>query len=900
MTFGGTDEIRAGLCPLCLRPRDAEGGCSVCGWNGDVIRSRPNCLSPGTVLRDRYLVGQPLGQGGFSITYLVLDLSLNLRLCLKEFFPASAVSRNPGVQSIRVNDARMEEPFREGLEQFVFEGRVLARLSGKPGIIEVRDLFQLNGTAYMVTDLLEGVTLRDYLAGRKSPLSPSQVLKILMPVMDSLREVHDEGILHCDISPENVFLTTDGKVRLLDFGSALDLSLKLAQGRSIVVKPGYAAPEQYRARGRQGPWTDVYGLAATFYRALAGKAPPDALDRLEDDPLRTLFQQIRPQLSGKWKKALLRGMAVQVGDRFQDVASFQYALSEAAGLGEEVKSEAVRKSSGRFFKVLAAAMCLACLVAGGLWQLNRRPESLLARASRVLHGGEPDRAVTLLQSVESGLGRMADPAPELVLALCRGYSAAGEDDKALNVVLQFPGPFSSTPEGLSCAALVFERTDRIETALGFASRATALAPGIEEYWLTEGRIARALGLPGQALNAFLMAADVAPADPFPRFAAARLLAAQFRYDESEAMYVRALTLDPENGESWAELALLRERRSNPAEAVRAWNRAVRLIEDNPEYWRHLARSSSLIGDQGAAADAWLRVTELDEGDPASWVELGRTLAYLDSAEKALDAFDHGVGLGAASEDVGVLIERAEVALRLGKTQRGVADLETALDRDPSREKVWSRLARIYESLGDYDRAVRTWRAALPHVESQGEIFQALGQALRLVSRPVEAEEAFRRARFLLGEREEVLMGLAGSLLDQARFTEALPVLRRALEIRADSPLANLLMGEVLLGEGNAEAALPYLLKASEMGDQSVRLHLDLGRGYLDIEQFSLAADCFRRVLQDEPDNGKAIRLLEETFYRWGRQSGSHETEEGRADRPVGEKKVSSSLEERNS
>ncbi len=865
------EELKAGLCPLCLFPRDDDGGCAACGWNGDVVRTRPNCLSPGTVLYDRYLVGQPLGQGGFSITYLVMDIPLKLRLCLKEFYPSSAVSRVPGGQVVRVNDGRMEEPFREGLEQFMQEGRVLARLSGKPGIIEVRDLFQINGTAYMVTDLLDGVTFRDYLAARKTVLSPGQILKILMPVMDSLRAVHGEGILHCDISPENVFLTTDGQVRLLDFGSAQDLSLKLAQGRSIVVKPGYAAPEQYRARGRQGAWTDVYGLAATFFRALSGKAPPDALERLEDDPLRALFQNIRPSLAGKWKRALLRAMAIQVGDRFQDVESFQYALCEAAG-AEEVFREQKVVSFGSLVKIAGVVVLAGAMAAGGLWYLNGRPSRLLARADRALDSGLRSDALPLLEKAEDKLLGQTEPEAGHVVALCEAYEKAQQSGKALDLVLRFPGAFSGTSDGLYCAARVFSATGREEKALKHVSRAAALDPDEEQHWLLMGHIARSLGLEDRALEAFLKAAEVSPSDPDPLFAAARLQTRLGDPLKGEELYVQALTLAPEEGAVWADLARLRERRCAYAEAARAWERAVRFMPDRPDFWAHLGENLAASGEDQAAAEAFSKVIEIRPADSRVWVQLGRVLARGNAGQEALQALDRAVKLGAASEDVAVLLERGKLALRFGDIQTGVRDLQTVLRREPAREEVWKRLARFHESRGEYILAARVWERALDHVEDRGAVFEARGHALRHGNRYVEGERAFRRALSLRGDRESILLGLAACLMGQGREGEALPYLEETLRQNPASARAHLFLGEALFAEDEIEASLSHLLEAQSLGDHGTRVLLDLGRGHLELEQYSRAVDYFRTVIRDEPNNEKAIRLLEETFYRWGQKS----------------------------
>lgn len=870
MTAEESEKIRAELCPLCLGPRDEDGGCSRCGWKGGVVRTRPNCLSPGTVLRDRYLVGQPLGQGGFSITYLVLDLSLNLRLCLKEFFPSSAVVRTSGGQGIRVTDGRMDEAFREGLEQFLLEGRLLARLSGKPGIIEVRDLFQMNGTAYLVTDLLEGVTLREYLGQKKGKLSPAQTLKILMPVMDSLRAVHDEGIAHCDISPENIFLTMDGQVRLLDFGSARNLPLRLEEGRSIVVKPGYAAPEQYRSRGRQGPWTDVYGLAATFFRCVAGTPPPDALDRLDDDPLPSLSEEELP-LSGKWKKALLRGMAVQVGDRFQDVSSFQFALCQAAGELEE----AGQKTKGSLLKVLSVGIILTITAASGaLWYLNGRPERLLDKAGQLIESGQSLQALEILERAEVKV--LAQPGVEDTLLLCRNYFAAGSGEKALALVLRFPDYFGATPEGLVCAAQVLDATGRGEKALEYITRATGQNPAREDFWILQGHIARSLGLPEKALNAYEQAVKTAPSDPLPLLEAARILSGLSLWDQSEAKYVAALNLAPENGGAWEELALLREERGTPDEAARAWERVVLFMADRWNPWFHLGQAREVIGDLSGAAAAFSEAARLAPERAEVWAALGLAQARINSPEEAFNSLDRALDLDPLSGGIDLFRERGLAALHLGMTDRALGDLERVVSEDPSRQEIWKILAGTYESVGNYPGAAKVWERALPHLDDRGEAQAARGKVLLLSGRAASSEIVFRDALALRESEPQVLLGLASSLMRQFRPGEAIPYVRQALELEADSAEAHLLLGEALLEEGAYGEAVLHLIEARRLGTWSTVLFLDMGRGYLGLDQYGQAVEYLRKVLREEPDNDQAIRLLEQAFYRWGQHSGAVE------------------------
>ncbi len=174
-------------------------------------------------------------------------------------------------------------------------------------------------------DYVAGITLRQYLdqqpGGR---ISVNDALKLLTPVMDALRAVHKEGLLHRDLAPDNIYLTQDGRIKLLDFGAARFAASEHSKSLSIILKPGYAPEEQYRTRGKQGPWTDVYGLAATFYRAITGQVPPESLDRLDNDDL-VPPSRLGIAITPGQEAILLKAMAVKAGQRFQEMAELQQA-----------------------------------------------------------------------------------------------------------------------------------------------------------------------------------------------------------------------------------------------------------------------------------------------------------------------------------------------------------------------------------------------------------------------------------------------------------------------------------------------------------------------------------------------------------------------------------------------
>ena len=253
-------------CYQCFHEYEAEYSvCPYCGHNADAMTTEPQYLQPGTVLLERYLIGMVVGAGGFGITYAAWDRILEQKVAIKEYLPGEFSTRMPGNTEVTVYGGEKTEQFREGRDKFLEESKRLARMQNVPGIVQIYNSFSENGTAYIVMEFLEGETL-DARLKRKGKMSEQEALDIMLPVLQSLEIVHKEGILHRDIAPNNIFLTEGGEVKLLDFGAARCATGSYSKSLTVLYKEGYTPEEQYRSRGEQGPWTDVYACAATLYR----------------------------------------------------------------------------------------------------------------------------------------------------------------------------------------------------------------------------------------------------------------------------------------------------------------------------------------------------------------------------------------------------------------------------------------------------------------------------------------------------------------------------------------------------------------------------------------------------------------------------------------------------------
>lgn len=316
---------------ICINCFNETGGEEICMHCGFLQTEKPKqiChLYPHTILYNRYIIGKVINNGGFGVVYKAYDMQLENIVAIKELLPTqnSMVTRMPPSQTvIPVNDEKKEQ-FDNLKLRFMEEARVIAQFSNCESIVHVYDFFETNNTAYLVMEFLDGETLRERMNVNNERMSYNDAINIIMPIMNALKIVHDKDIIHKDISPDNIFLCKDGRIKLIDFGASKFGDSKFTvQENSVVTKPGYTPPEQYRLNGKIGPYSDIYSVGAVLYTILTGNTPDESIDRLEKDDLQKL-SKLGVELPVYAEKSIMKALALKENARFKTMDDFIKAI----------------------------------------------------------------------------------------------------------------------------------------------------------------------------------------------------------------------------------------------------------------------------------------------------------------------------------------------------------------------------------------------------------------------------------------------------------------------------------------------------------------------------------------------------------------------------------------------
>lgn len=335
-------------CMRCMEFYDPQFDiCPYCGYEENSVKKELLHIDAGTVLAERYLIGNALGFGGFGVTYIGYDRKLKRRVAIKEYLPSEFATRALHQPEVMINNnEKKKQQFSDGMKKFIDEAKSLAKLSSLDGIVHIYDSFEANNTAYIVMEYLEGETLATFMK-REKMVPEEHAVEIISPVLQTLEEVHRRGIIHRDIAPDNIFLARgqDGKthVKLIDFGASRYASTSHSKSLTVLIKPGYSPAEQYQSNGEQGPFTDVYAVAAVLYHLVTGVRPEDAFERRTQlqsggkDPLKDP-SSYNSKISENFENALMNALSVRVEDRSETAEVFLKELKSEEPVKRRVSS----------------------------------------------------------------------------------------------------------------------------------------------------------------------------------------------------------------------------------------------------------------------------------------------------------------------------------------------------------------------------------------------------------------------------------------------------------------------------------------------------------------------------------------------------------------------------------
>lgn len=346
-------------CLNCMKAyEDSYDVCPHCGFIKGTPPKEAYHLHPGMTLQERYIMGTVLGFGGFGVTYRAWDMKLETMIAIKEYYPNGIVNRIPGEKEVIVYSGNREKEFLDGKRRFLDEARNMARFSDHLNIVHVFNFFEENQTAYIAMEFLDGISYKQYIRDNGGRVAIDEAVSITVSILSALKAIHNQKIIHRDISPDNIFICQGGVIKLIDFGAARFSSGAEEKTLSIVLKPGYAPPEQYRNKSRQGPWTDIYAVGAVLYRAITGYMPDESVNRLVRDDVKEP-KTLEPEIPDYINNAIMRAMAVDQELRFRDVDRFKAALLEKQNVRNVEEELKQRKKKRIGLGVILALVILA-------------------------------------------------------------------------------------------------------------------------------------------------------------------------------------------------------------------------------------------------------------------------------------------------------------------------------------------------------------------------------------------------------------------------------------------------------------------------------------------------------------------------------------------------------------
>ncbi len=458
-------------CYHCMKEYTEEANfCPHCGYDRHAKAHDLYYMEPGTLLLDgRYMIGESVNAGGFGIVYKAWDHTFAKMVAIKEYYPGSIVTRTPGTMEVRSYSEKNIEEFEKGKKRFLNEARKMAKFTSHPNIVDVYDFFEEKNTAYMVMEFMEGMTYKEYIAQQGGKVSQAMAVGVALAVLDALREVHKEKIVHRDINPNNIFICSSGVVKLFDFGAARFEASEM----STVLTPHYAPPEQYSTNGVQGPQTDIYAVGATTYFALTGIKPEESTDRLHKDhlvPPHKLDSEIPKSLSN----VVMRAMALKLELRFQNTEQFRDGLMDKKKV-LDVEEELRRRRRVRLVQIAATLVVLASVGGFFVCRYRKQQEDATLQPTELqiwVSADEDDTPENAKSRTEAMLADFLQDYPQVTVQI-EAFEAASYETK-----INEAAAAGTLPDLFESTDLDPVYTEKLETLTITMDR----LENVEEYW----------------------------------------------------------------------------------------------------------------------------------------------------------------------------------------------------------------------------------------------------------------------------------------------------------------------------------------------------------------------------------------------------------------------------------
>lgn len=408
-------------CGGCFRTYDDEFElCPHCGYIDGSEPSEPNHLFVGTELSGRYVIGNVLGFGGFGITYKAWDKKLDSVVAIKEYYPSGIVNRPPGTKKLLLFSGNRKKEFEHGLIRFVEEARNMTKFNNHKNIVNVFEYFEENNTAYIVMEFLDGCNLSEHIETNGKP-DTDKSIDIICSICSALHDIHDNGIIHRDISPDNIYLCNDGTVKLIDFGAAR-FSATEEKNFTIILKPGFAPPEQYEQISDQGPKTDIYALGATLYYCITGEKPDESTNRKIKDTLASP-REINSETELYLSDSIMKAMAIEPSLRFENVDDFERAIKKEIYVKDPAKEKKARKTK-RLTGILLLVTVLSAVAVVFFVNVEKKTEEVTLEAAsiNVSYIHNEVNAQALSDAYAAVVEEFCDEYPDVTVSI-NGYSA---------------------------------------------------------------------------------------------------------------------------------------------------------------------------------------------------------------------------------------------------------------------------------------------------------------------------------------------------------------------------------------------------------------------------------------------------------------------------------------------